>query len=256
MMLLNAEQQRRLLPLKDAIAKGFDKENWFELGALTGCLDEVQGHNRLLRSLSWGDPDYPGNVFDVLVSMVERDPHNLSRIEGYVEHRLNSGGESVSSAPGPRKIYFTPHVFDVPEASTDRSLVSVMMPFDASFTPVYEAIKKACADAGLRCQRVDEIWGHSAIIQDMFSLVWRSFIVVCDFTGRNANVFYECGIAHTLGKHVIPIAQHDNDVPFDLRHHRYLHYLPNAEGLARLSDGLKNRMRTLSGNEITFSMTS
>jgi hypothetical protein len=29
-------------------------------------------------------------------------------------------------------------------------------------------------------------------------------IVVVDFDTRNPNVFYETGIAHTLGKHVVP----------------------------------------------------
>jgi len=255
-MFLSADQQRQLLPLKEAVAKEFDKDNWLELGAITGCIGAVQDHPRLLRSLSWGDPDYPGNVFDVLLSLVQSDPNNLGRIEQYVTQKLTGGGETISSAPGRSKIYFTPHVFEVPDATTDRSLVSVMMPFDAAFTPVYEAIKKACTDAGVHCQRVDEIWGHTAIIQDMFSLVWRSFIVVCDFTGRNANVFYECGIAHTLGKHVIPIAQHDNDVPFDLRHHRYLSYHPIPEGLELLRDGLAKRLRTLSGDGVSFSMTS
>lgn len=242
------EQQKRLLPLKDAVAEGFDKDNWLELGAITGCIDVVQGHDRLLRSLSWGDPDYPGNVFDVLLKMVNRDPNNLTVIDSYVTQKLSGGGETVSSAPGARKIYFTPHVFEVPEDMPDRSLVSVMMPFESSFNEVYKAIKRACSDAGLRCKRVDDMWEHSTVIQDMFSLIWRSSIVICDLTDRNANVFYECGIAHTLGKHVVPIAQHPKDVPFDLQHHRYLRYLNNLEGLEQMRGELDVRLRTLTNN--------
>ena len=52
---------------------------------------------------------------------------------------------------------------------------------------------------------------------------FKSRIVICDFSERNPNVFYEVGIAHTLGKHVIPITQTPNDVPFDLQHPRYIH---------------------------------
>lgn len=86
---------------------------------------------------------------------------------------------------------------------------------------------------------------YSAIIQDIFSLIFRSFIVVCDFTGKNPNVFYEAGIAHTLGKHVIPITQSEQDIPFDLQHHRYIKYLNNSEGLAELQKSLSSRFSTL-----------
>jgi len=41
---------------------------------------------------------------------------------------------------------------------------------------------------------------------------------IADCTGRNPNVFYEIGIAHTLGRNVVMITE--ADVPFDLRHLR------------------------------------
>jgi hypothetical protein len=77
------------------------------------------------------------------------------------------------------------------------------------------------------------------------SLIDQSRIVVCDVTGRNANVFYETGIAHTLGREVILIAQHQTDVPFDIAHIRYLEYLPNAQGQAALQAGLIARINTI-----------
>ena len=70
-------------------------------------------------------------------------------------------------------------------------------------------------------------------------------MVVCDFTAKNPNVFYEAGIAHTLGKHVIPITQNADDIPFDLQHHRFIHYLNNAEGRKTLEVKLGDRFNTL-----------
>ena len=58
-------------------------------------------------------------------------------------------------------------------------------------------------------------------------------------------MFYEAGIAHTLGKHVIPIAQTLKDIPFDLRHHRTLTYLNNQEGRAAMQAILSNRIAHL-----------
>lgn len=254
---MEPEQQRRLLPLKDVVVKKFTSEHWLELGAITGCLDIVQGHERLLRSLSWDDEDYPGNALQVLLSIANRDPENFRRIEEYAYSQFEAPAETVSSVEIGRRIYFTPSVFQAPEKGVDPSLIAVMMPFEPALRPVYKAIKAAASDQGLNCQRVDDIWENSTVIQDIFSLIFRSNIVVCDFTGRNPNVFYECGIAHTLGKHVVPIAQHESDVPFDLRHHRYLRYLNNAEGLKEFTSSLSGRFRTLvlpSTSEGTFSM--
>lgn len=122
---------------------------------------------------------------------------------------------------------------------------SAMMPFSGGFSAVYEAIVGAAAAVGMKCSRADNIWEHHTIIQDVVSLIDRSRIVICDLSGRNPNVFYEAGISHTLGREVILITQHSDDVPFDLRHIRYIAYLNNAEGLALLQRQLTDRMQTI-----------
>ncbi len=121
-----------------------------------------------------------------------------------------------------------------------------MMPFDAAFNPVIAAIQRACRGAKPKCLRADDVWQDTIIIQDIFNLLVRSSIVVVDFSTRNPNVMYETGIAHTLGRPVVPISQSVDDVPFDLRHHRFLKYLPNGEGLAALESTLAERLKTLS----------
>ena len=70
-------------------------------------------------------------------------------------------------------------------------------------------------------------------------------MVVCDCSDRNPNVFYEIGIAHTLGKEVVLITQSKDDIPFDLRHIRYVQYLNNAEGRRALVTKLAKRIETL-----------
>lgn len=142
-----------------------------------------------------------------------------------------------------------PSVFQISEhESIEPTLASAMMPFDAAFNEVYNSIREAADNAGLRCRRADDIWENAAIIQDIVSLIDRSRIVVCDCTGRNPNVFYEAGVAHTLGRDVILITQNEHDIPFDLRHLRYVRYLNNAEGRASLTHALQSRMQTLLGN--------
>lgn len=144
-----------------------------------------------------------------------------------------------------QQITFTPSVFKIPNKSTNSKLISVMMPFSPAFRGTYEAIKKVADHMQLECLRADDIWENSTFIQDIFDLIFCSLIVIVDFSERNPNVMYETGIAHTLGKIVIPITQSFNDIPSDIGHHRALKYLPNDEGYRNLSNELYKRIKTI-----------
>lgn len=143
-------------------------------------------------------------------------------------------------------VHAQPTIFRVPQGHIENDLVSVMLPFAAEFTPVFDALRQAGQGLRLRVLSANNVWEETEIIQDIFSLIYRSKVVICDFSGRNPNVFYEAGIAHTLGRPVIPIVQHVDDIPFDLRHHRHIVYLNNAEGRQALLQELTPRLRTLS----------
>ncbi len=139
-----------------------------------------------------------------------------------------------------------PTVFSLPSIQNiDTSLVAVMMPFDSGFNNVYATIRQATVDAGLNCLRADDFWEATAIMQDVVSLIDRSRVVVCDCSGRNSNVFYEIGIAHTLGREVILLTQSQDDIPFDLRHLRCIRYLNNAQGRRQLKAALSARLSEL-----------
>ncbi len=139
-----------------------------------------------------------------------------------------------------------PKVFKLADRD-DADLVAVMMPFDGVYRDVFETIKAAAQSVGYNCQRADDIWEDSVIIQDVVSLISRAAVVVCDCTNRNANVFYESGIAHAVGREVVLIAQSKSDIPFDLQHHRYIQYLNNGEGRQALQATLTTRLATLRG---------
>ncbi|MCG8017722.1 MAG: hypothetical protein JAY97_16025 [Candidatus Thiodiazotropha sp. 'RUGA'] len=242
---MNLEQGQKILNLKDRIVANFTRENWVELGLLTGFHDLINGHSRLLRSLAWGDEDYTDNVINVLTGMTTQNPSVLSAIEDYLNTKYEEETIYVSARPAERKITFSPSVFEIPNTPVEADLVAVMMPFDVSMAGVYETIRNSCIFAGYRALRADDIWDNSVIIQDIFSLIYRSSVVVVDFTGKNPNVMYETGIAHTLGKLVIPISQSLEDTPFDMRHHRVLTYYPNQEGLQALANSLGPKLQNI-----------
>ena len=140
-----------------------------------------------------------------------------------------------------------PRVFNLTEDPMEEDLIGVMMPFDAKFGPVYAALQQAATGLGMKCQRADDIWEHDHIIQDVVPLIGKAKVVICDLSGRNPNVFYETGIAHTLGREVILIAQTAADIPFYVASIRHIRYLPNAEGCAKLLTEVASRLKTLQG---------
>lgn len=132
-----------------------------------------------------------------------------------------------------------------PDGPTDENLVVVMMPFKPEFNRVWETIQRTVYEAGLNCERADSIWDEDSIMDDIVGLLWRARIVITDYTSYNANVFYETGIAHTLGRQCIPLTQPADEIPFDLKHLRTLKYETTDIGLKKLKLELGERIRNI-----------
>jgi hypothetical protein len=66
-----------ILALKRAIETTFDDNDWKELGYATDTIEWIDDHDRLLRSLRWGDDDYGGHVFDALEHVLEKSAMNI-----------------------------------------------------------------------------------------------------------------------------------------------------------------------------------
>lgn len=241
-------QRKEMIEIKNQIARQFTKSDWLELGHSLGCYKIIKNHSRLLQSLRFDDEDYEDNIFEVLNSIIEQDTNNFQELKHFISDKYSTPivSEFISTAhtETPKKtVAFSPQVFEIPTKPQNEKLVTVMLPFklQAPFT----AVKNACDKLGLECKKADDIWENPTFIQDIFELIFTSKVVVADFTGKNPNVFYEVGIAHTLGKTVIPITQSFDDVPSDLGHHRALKYLPNEQGYTDLMKELMKRLGTL-----------
>lgn len=71
---------RLLLALQRALVAKFTAGDWAELGYETGEHEYIQGHGRLLRSLSFGDDDYGNCVFQVLTYFAQQNPDALQTV--------------------------------------------------------------------------------------------------------------------------------------------------------------------------------
>jgi hypothetical protein len=250
----------------------FAYEKGLKSDARIGIITEIRARGYKVR-FKWKFipdlPPLPYPIFDDLAWELEIDETEMYRTHWAVKavdlpsvlvdanlltevqvRRLPHGRAAASSTTVADRLVVTPDVFRIPKHGVELDLVSVMMPFDAGFDHVYSSLQQACNDLGMRCLRADDIWEESAVVQEIFNLLIRSTVVIVDFTGRNPNVMYETGIAHTLGRRVIPITQSYNDVPFDLRHHRVLKYLPNIQGLDEMRKTLSARLAHLKDSSL------
>jgi len=120
-----------------------------------------------------------------------------------------------------------------------RKICFVLMPFDTKFTRTYEKyLRPTLINNKWECKRADEIHEPREIINIIWEQIQRADLIVADLTDRNANVFYELGYAHALGKNTILLTQRLNDVPFDLRHRQLVEYSATSQGHKKLTDSL------------------
>lgn len=218
----------------------FDNGDW---QLLAMYLDDygaiITGHDRLLRSLYFGDEDYPSCVASVIGQLYNKDPASLALIEKMLADK-NTGDEPRPAAPNREPLNATSATSNI-----DISTAAVMIPFIPQFADVRNAMAQACRENHLTLKAADDVWEESILIDDIMNLIRTACIVIVDFSGKNPNVMYETGVAHALGKEVIPVSQSIDDVPFDVRHHRVLTYENNEAGRESLRNRLSNRIRTI-----------
>ncbi len=122
----------------------------------------------------------------------------------------------------------------------------VMMPFgpwpDRYYKEIYVPAVKA---AGFEPVRADELFHTGSVVEQIWEQIEKATVLLADLSGRNANVFYELGLAHAARKPVVFTANNVEDVPFDLRHLRVIIYdikVPNWGELlkAQVADYVRN----------------
>ncbi|MFI7002073.1 hypothetical protein [Nocardia sp. NPDC050175] len=133
-------------------------------------------------------------------------------------------------------------------------LVFVAMPFGTKplngidgatcdFDRIYPIIADTIRSAGLRSERLDEVYGPTGLIDLVWQCIQRATIVVFDLTTKNHNVTLELGLALALGKKIVMITQNTADVPSDYRGHRVLTYGLQYDRVEKLKVSLKKQLQ-------------
>jgi len=138
-------------------------------------------------------------------------------------------------------------IFGPSEFLPDPRLCFVMMSFDLELDRIYSDVIKPCVEEqNLVCRRADEIRSNRAIIHDIWKSICEARLIVVDLTSHNPNVFYELGMAHTVGRPTILLSQKDvRKFPFDVMHLRRIVYEDTASGGQKLRKELAETIQTV-----------
>lgn len=211
--------------------------NWVDLCARFGA--DPDGRDTFSTQL--------GEVVDLLaraglLQMKGNDSFELSESLHWVLTALDISLPSLAGMVPGKSLLVTPPFEFHPVTNTPG--IFVLMPFEPEFDELYTDTMSAVArSVGLPISRADDLFGPRAIMNDIWSWLLSSRVVIADCTGRNPNVFYEIGLAHCIGRPVILIAQSDDDVPFDLQHIRYIKYKLTPRGSVALERALVGAIR-------------
>lgn len=117
----------------------------------------------------------------------------------------------------------------------DNPTAFVVMPFRESWSDtVYnKLILPAVRSAKFECVRGDKVVRIGDLTKNVWGAIMKAGIIIAEVSVPNANVFYELGLAHALGKDAILLKQQTAKLPADFGGAHYHEYDPESLGDAR-----------------------
>ncbi|MGH9874980.1 MAG: hypothetical protein ACRD9S_21200 [Pyrinomonadaceae bacterium] len=112
------------------------------------------------------------------------------------------------------------------ELWVDYPRVFVIMPFseDWSSNVFEQMIRPAILESDLECVRGDTLVRIDDMTGNILTELLHAGIVVADVSAVNANVYYELGLTHGLGKQALILKQKDAKIPADFAGAHYYEY--------------------------------
>lgn len=124
-----------------------------------------------------------------------------------------------------------------------QSDIFMIMPFRERFDTVYnDVVRPVASELNLSVKRGDDFSStQGSIMQEVWAAIYGCRLVIAETTENNPNVYYELGIAHMLGKPAILLTQMQQveQIPFDIRHLRFLIYDEAEANHAKLTVDLR-----------------
>lgn len=191
--------------------------------------------------------DIPRDRVETFSSVFQKNLNFLNAFSPTLENKSNSESSPVEVIDDPKddRKKSTVIVKKNPRGREFLDSCFVMMPFGHWFDIYYHKIYvPAINEAGFEPIRGDELFTTGSVVEQIWEQIEKSTVLLADLSGRNANVFYELGLAHAARKPVVFTAGNIDDVPFDLRHLRVITYEPREPDWAdKLKENISEYLR-------------
>lgn len=168
------------------------------------------------------------------------DPRKIRASDEWLKMNSALQADFSSRQSGVRYSLHVSPLFGPPQDLAKQTDVFVLMPFTSERRALYEDhIAAPIRRLGLTVARADEYLTNRTIMSDVWAGICGCGVIVADCTRQNPNVFYEIGVAHTIGKPVVLITENANDVPTDLRHIKYINFDFTPRGVVSFERSLQ-----------------
>jgi len=134
-------------------------------------------------------------------------------------------------------------VFQIRQFSEREAGCLMVMPLEAYWSdPIWNCVKHTLEGLNYKYLHRAYALNEEGTLENTWQAMNEVDWIIVDLTYRQPDVFYILGIAHTLGKDVLMITQHERDIPLELRKFNYLVYDNNLAGLEKLQIELTKRL--------------
>src|SRR5262245_32353094 len=133
------------------------------------------------------------------------------------------------------------------QISANAPNVFVVMQFGEPYDTLYrQVIGPVCDKLGFKAYRADDVFKPGVILQDIRQGIIDSDVIIAEITPVNANVFYELGYAHALGKPTILLANRKTEkLPFDVSGYRVIFYDNTIGGKSNIESTLTQHLKNI-----------
>jgi hypothetical protein len=121
------------------------------------------------------------------------------------------------------------------------------MQYSELFASLYsEVIGPIATELGFEAYRASDVYKPGIVLEDIRQGLVESEVIIAEITPVNANVFYELGYAHALGKPTILLADRSSaTLPFDISGYRCIFYDNTIRGKGAVEADLRRHLSNI-----------
>lgn len=211
---------------------------------------KISGFEKTLENLISPQREYVENKTYSSSNPLVQDPGFLEEANGILFAPVTNNDMIIRTSL-PDFSFFEEMGIFLPDVKVDEKMVMCLMPFNRRFEKTKIIIAEACAQAGYEFHRSDDelIKNNTNLRKTIVQMILKAHVIIAVLDGRNPNVFYEIGIAHSVGKLVLMVVNLSRDEnkwrEVDLLSNRLITYNNPGE----LKDKLVKTLNAIHANE-------